>query len=229
MKTIGMLGGMSWESSALYYRLINEEVKKRLGGLHSARIILSSVDFAEVVAMQSAGDWEGGAGLLSEAARDVERAGADLLIICTNTMHMVYGQVANSLAIPVLHIGDATADAVLEAGLTRVGLLGTRFTMEKDFYRERLEARGIEVLVPDGKGRKLVDRVIYQELCLGDVREKSRKDYLEVMEEMAGRGAEGIILGCTEIGMLVGSAHTALPLFDTIVLHAMSAVDMAME
>ena len=228
MKTIGLLGGMSWESTALYYRLINEETRRRLGGLHSARTVLFSVDFHDVEAMQDRDDWEAAAELLGDAAARIEKAGADFLLICTNTMHKVADDVAARIDIPLLHLADATADRITECGVSTVGLLGTRFTMEQDFYRERLERRGITVLTPAKDDRQLVHRVIYEELCLGIVQDESRTAFLDIMNALTRRGAEAVIQGCTEIGMLVGDEHTDITLFDTTRIHAEQAVAAAL-
>jgi len=229
MKTIGLIGGMSWESSAHYYRIINERVRASLGGFHSARILMHSVDFAPIETMQAEGRWDDVAAELAEAARCLERGGADCVLLCTNTMHKVADAVASGVRIPLRHIADATAAAVRAAGLRRVGLLGTRFTMEEGFYVARLTRLGeLDVLVPDAAGRALVNRVIFEELCLGRVLDGSRADYLGIIGELANRGAEGIILGCTEIGMLIGGAQASVPLFDTTVLHACAAVDWAL-
>jgi aspartate racemase len=228
VKTIGMLGGMSWESTALYYRLINEETRRRRGGLHSAPIALVSVDFDEIETLQAAGDWDRAGDLLAARAREVEAAGADFLLICTNTMHRVADAVVAAIDIPLLHLADATARRIRAAGLTRIGLLGTRFTMEQDFYRARLEAQGIEVLVPNAADRALVHRVIYEELCLGEVRDASRAEYLRIIDALAAAGAEGVIEGCTEIVMLVQQVHTTMPLFDTTAIHAEEAVARAL-
>ncbi|GHH59888.1 aspartate racemase [Kitasatospora indigofera] len=228
MKTIGLLGGMSWESTAEYYRLLNVLTRERLGGLHSAKCVLHSVDFAEIEALQSAGRWERAGEVLAEAARSLEAAGADLLLICTNTMHKVAGQVAAAVSVPLLHLADTTAAAVLAAGLGKVGLLGTAFTMEQDFYRDRLAGHGLEVIVPDPAGRAEVHRVIYQELCLGIVREESRDAYRAVIADLVAAGAEGIVLGCTEIELLIGPEHSPVPVFATTSLHARAAVDAAL-
>ncbi|MEW2392927.1 aspartate/glutamate racemase family protein [Streptomyces venezuelae] len=228
MKTIGLIGGMSWESSAEYYRLLNELVRERLGGLHSARCVLYSVDFAEIERLQVRGEWERAGDVLAGAAKGVEAAGADLVLICTNTMHKVADQVQDAVSVPLLHLGDATAEAVRRAGITRVGLLGTAFTMEQEFYRERLSAHGLDVLVPDEAGRGLVHRVIYEELCLGVVREESRAAYQEVIHSLIDRGAQGVILGCTEIELLIGQEHSPVPVFPTTRLHAEAAVDAAL-
>jgi aspartate racemase len=229
MKTIGLLGGMSWESTALYYRAINEGVKERLGGLHSAQIALVSVDFQEIETLQMAGNWQRAGQKLGQAARRVEDAGADFLLICTNTMHKVAPQIEAAITIPLLHIADATADCIKSRGIGAIGLLGTRFTMEQDFYAGRLrESHGLDVLVPPLKEREIVHRVIYEELVLGIVREDSRQQYLAIMDELQKQGAEGIIEGCTEIVMLVQQEHTHIPLFDTTAIHAQAAVEWSL-
>ena len=227
MLTIGLLGGMSWESSAVYYRLANELVRERMGGLHSARCLLYSVDFAEVEEMQVSGRWDDAAEALADGARALEAGGADLLLLCTNTMHKVADQVEAAVAIPFLHLADATAAAVREASVTTVGLLGTAFTMEQDFYRDRLASHGLTVLVPGDDDRALVHRVIYDELCLGVVDAGSRAAYQEVMGRLVDRGAQGIILGCTEIELLVGPEDTRVPVFPTTRLHVEAAVEHA--
>ncbi|MEU5435171.1 aspartate/glutamate racemase family protein [Streptomyces sp. NPDC020719] len=229
MKTIGLIGGMSWESSAEYYRLLNELVRERLGGLHSARCVLHSVDFAEIEELQSAGEWELAGEILARVAKGVEAAGADLVLICTNTMHKVADQVAAAVSVPLLHLGDATAEAVRDRGIRRVALLGTAFTMEQDFYRDRLRAHGLDVLTPDAAGRALVHRVIYEELCLGVVKDESRRAYQDVIAALVGEGAEGIILGCTEIELLIRQEHSPVPVFPTTRLHAEAAVAAALE
>ena len=230
MKTIGLLGGMSWESSALYYRILNEEVKNRLGGLHSARCVMLSVDFAEIETLQMAGEWDRAGALLAEEARRIEAAGAEMLLLCTNTMHKVADRIEGEISIPFLHIADATASTIREAGLRTVGLLGTRFTMEEEFYAGRLRERwGLVVLTPDPVDREIVHRIIYEELVLGIVREESRREYLRIIEDLRRRGVQGVIEGCTEIGMLVGPEHTDVPLFDTTRLHALAAVDAALS
>jgi aspartate racemase len=228
MRCIGLIGGMSWESSALYYRLLNEGVKQRLGGLHSARCVLASVDFAEVEAMQSQGRWDAGE-LLAAQARGLEAAGADVVLICTNTMHKVADQVAAAIGVPLLHLADVVADAVTAAGIGTVALLGTRFTMEESFYSDRLAARGLSVLTPDADDRALVDRVIYTELVLGTVEDASRAAFVEIIERLAARGAQGVILGCTEIELLVGPSDIELPTFATTRLHAEAAVEFALS
>jgi len=227
-KVIGLIGGMSWESSAEYYRLLNQGVRARLGGAHSARILMWSFDFAEVEALQHAGRWDQAAALMADAARRLERGGADLLLICTNTMHLMAEQVQAAVAVPLLHIADPTAGRIQAAGLHRVGLLGTAFTMEQDFYRGRLRDRfGLDVLVPDEADRRVVHRIIYEELVQGQVVPASRQAYRDVMARLAARGAEAIILGCTEIMLLVGAGDSAVPLFDTTALHAEAAVSLA--
>ncbi|MEU8924051.1 aspartate/glutamate racemase family protein [Kitasatospora sp. NPDC048545] len=229
MKTLGLIGGMSWESTAEYYRLINELTRDRLGGLHSARLVLHSVDFAEIERLQAAGRWEEAGQVLAGAARSLEAAGADLLLICTNTMHKVADQVEAAVSVPLLHLADATADAVRAAGLRRVGLLGTAFTMEQDFYRGRLASGGLDVLVPDAGARALVHRVIYEELCVGVVREESRAAYREVIGDLVAAGAQGIVLGCTEIELLVRQTDSPVPVFPTARLHAQAAVAAALD
>ncbi len=228
MKTIGLLGGMSWESTALYYRLINEEVRARLGGLHSAKIAMLSVDFHEIEVMQANDDWAAAADVLAHSAKQIEAAGADCLLICTNTMHLVAPAIAEAIDIPLLHLADATAQQIRSDGVSCVGLLGTRFTMEKDFYRERLEAQGLTVFTPDDEGRRTVNDVIYNELCLGDIRDTSRDAFLDVIEGLRERGAEAVIEGCTEIGLLVKPADTSMTLYDTTHIHAKAAVDFAL-
>jgi aspartate racemase len=229
MKTIGLLGGMSWESTELYYRLINEETKRVLGGLHSAPIAMVSVDFDEVERLQAQEDWDAAAQLLSHKARQVESAGAEFLLICTNTMHKVAEQVANAIDIPLLHIADATATRVKASGAQRVGLLGTRFTMEQQFYKGRLERSGLEVLVPPKDDRVFVHRTIFEELCLGRVNPASKREFLRIIDALHEDGAEGVIEGCTEIGLLVGQEHTNVPLFDTTRIHASQAVAEALK
>ena len=230
MKTIGMLGGMSWESTASYYRALNEGIKQKLGGLHSAKICMHSVDFAEIEKLQHEGDWQGTAQILCEAARSVEDGGADFLMICTNTMHKVAPEIEAVISIPLLHIADATAERLREDDIKRVGLLGTCFTMEQDFYKGRLSERyGIEVLVPDAGQRQLVHDVIYNELCLGKVQSQSRSSYLAIIDDLASQGAEGVILGCTEIALLVEQKDTGVKLYDTTAIHAQKAVEFALD
>jgi aspartate racemase len=230
MQTIGLIGGMSWESTAEYYRLINERVKERLGGLHSAKIVLYSVDFAEIEELQQQGDWQQATELMVDAAQRVRAGGADFVVICTNTMHRMADEVERQTALPVFHIADATARAVVEAGVEVVGLLGTRFTMEQDFYRGRLATlHGLEVLVPNEPDRTFVHDVIYDELCLGVTRDESRRGYLDIIKQLEQRGAEAVILGCTEIGLLIGPDDTDTLLFDTTGIHAEAAADRAVE
>ncbi|MET0553270.1 MAG: aspartate/glutamate racemase family protein [Vicinamibacteria bacterium] len=229
MRVIGLVGGMSWQSSAAYYRLINEEVRTRLGGQHNARSLLYTVDFAAVEVLQREGRWEEAGELLADAARRLERGGADCVVLCTNTMHKLAHRIEAAVGIPLLHIVDATAHALVARGLDRVGLLGTAFTMEQDFYRGRLRDRfGVEATVPGEADRALVHRIIYDELCQGIVRPESRAAYTAVMRDLAGQGAQAIVLGCTEIMLLVGQADTSLPLFDSAALHAAAAVDFAL-
>ncbi|MEE4418236.1 aspartate/glutamate racemase family protein [Streptomyces bugieae] len=229
MRTIGLLGGMSWESTAEYYRLLNELTRERLGGLHSSKCVLYSVDFAEIERLQVEGRWDEAAEILAEAAKALEAAGADLLLICTNTMHKVADQVAAATSVPLLHLADTTAEAVRAQGLRRIGLLGTAFTMEQDFYRGRLARHGLDVLVPDAPGRSTVHKVIYDELCLGIVREESRASFQAVINDLVTAGAEGIVLGCTEIELLIGPEHSPVPVFPTTRLHAEAAVDRALQ
>ncbi len=225
MNLLGIIGGMSWTSTAEYYRLLNEGAASRLGGLHSARLLLHSVDFAQVEAMQREDRWDEAGDLLAEAARGLERAGAGALLLATNTMHRVAPAIEQAVNIPLLHIADCTARAIRAAGLTRVGLLATRFTMEQDFYKERLAAHGIETLVPDEAGRAEIHRIIYDELCRNVVRPESHHVYREVMAGLVDRGAQGLILGCTEITLLVGAGDTGVPVFDTTALHVQAALD----
>ncbi|SFN07391.1 aspartate/glutamate racemase family protein [Marinobacter pelagius] len=228
MKTIGLLGGMSWESTQTYYRLLNEGVKARLGGLHSAKLILYSVDFAEIEALQHQGNWAETARILSQAARALEQAGADFLVIGTNTMHKVAPEIEQAIGIPLLHIADATAGVLKRDGVSSVGLLGTRFTMEQDFYRARLEQSGIGVIVPNESERELIHRVIYEELCQGAINQESKQAYLEIVASLADRGAEAVILGCTEIGLLIQQEDTPVALYDTTEIHAAQAIEKAL-
>ena len=229
MKRIGLLGGMSWESSAEYYRLVNEAVRDRLGGLHSADCLLRSVDFADIEALQRSGDWDEAGRRLADEARALADAGAELVVLCTNTMHKVADAIAGAVDVPFVHIADTTADAVRAAGLRTVGLLATGYTMEQDFYVGRLrDAHGLEVLVPGEADRRIVHDVIYDELCVGVVRDESRDEYRRIMGDLADRGAEGILLGCTEIDLLVGAADAPVPVFDTTRLHAERAVELAL-
>jgi len=227
MRVIGMLGGMSWESSAEYYRLANELVRERLGGVHSARILLDSVDFADIERLQMSGDWTEAGTVLADRARAIEVAGAELIVLCTNTMHMVIDAIENAVSVPVVHIADATATRVTEAGIARIGLLGTAFTMGQDFYRGRLAEHGLEVLVPDDKDRELVHRVIYDELVQGVVSDASRSSYQRVIRRLVEAGAEGVILGCTEIELLISAGDSPVPVFPTTRIHVETAVDRA--
>jgi aspartate racemase len=230
MKTIGMLGGMSWESSIEYYRIVNQTVKEKLGGLHSAKSLMYSVDFAEIETLQSAGRWEEATQAMIEAARHVEEGGADFLVICTNTMHKMADEVEAAINIPLLHIADATAEAIKAQGLSKIGLLGTKFTMEKEFYRGRLvEKHGLDVLIPDTEDREIVHRVIYEELVLGEIKVASREAYKKIIEKLIASGAQGIILGCTEIGLLFKEEDSRVPTFDTTYIHAMAAVEYALK
>jgi aspartate racemase len=230
LKVIGLLGGMSWESTLPYYRRINEHVRQKLGGLHSAKIVLYSVDFAEIEKLQHLGEWEEAGAQLAETARAVERAGADCLVLCTNTMHRVAPAIERAVRIPLLHIADATAEEIKAAGHSVVGLLGTRFTMEQDFYKGRMEKRhGLSVLVPPEADRAVVHAAIYEELCLGRIVERSREEYRRVMEDLVARGAQAIILGCTEISLLVGQSDSPVPIFDTTAIHARRAAEWAVS
>ncbi len=229
MKTIGLIGGMSWESSIEYYRIINETVRARLGGLHSAKSIMYSVDFAEIETLQQQGKWDEATDLMIDAAQRVERGGADFVIICTNTMHKMADEVQNHIQIPLLHIADATAEKIKAHGLKKIGLLGTRFTMEEDFYRGRLtEKQGLEVIIPRERERDIVHRVIFDELCLGEIRKPSKEQYVRIMDHLVRDGAEGIILGCTEISLLIQEEDSQIPLFDTTKIHAVAAVEYAL-
>jgi len=229
MKTIGLIGGMSWESSLLYYRLINQGVQQRLGGLHSAELLMHSVDFAPIENLQHSGDWEGASKILMDAARRLEAGGADFFLIGTNTMHQVAAAVSAAVDIPLLHIADATAQALINNQVRRVGLLGTAFTMELEFYRERIERNGIEIVVPELHDRQMVHDIIYQELCRGTIDDDSREVYLAIIGRLGEQQIDGVILGCTEIGMLIDSCHTDMPLYDTTAIHAAQAVDYALQ
>ena len=230
MKVIGLIGGMSWESTVPYYRQINEVVKERLGGLHSAKVILYSVDFHDIEQSQRAGDWDSAGKLLANAAHSLESAGADILVLCTNTMHKVASAIEAAVRIPLFHIADATGAEIQQAGFSTVGLLGTRFTMEQDFYRDRLSKRhGLNVLIPKPEDREIVHRIIYEELCLGKIVPNSRAEYRRVMAELVAQGAKAIILGCTEISLLVGQQDSEVPLFDTASIHARRAAEWALS
>ncbi len=229
MKTIGLIGGMSWESTQTYYRLINQKVREQLGGLHSAKIVLYSVDFSEIEALQHKGDWDGTAKILISAAQSIEAGGADLLLICTNTMHKIAPQIEQATTTPLLHIAEATAKVLIRDGITSVGLLGTRFTMEQAFYRERLEKQGIKVITPGDSERNAVHRIIYEELCQGIIDPVSKTAYLDIVDSLAARGAQAVILGCTEIGLLIQAADTRVALYDTTEIHADQAVELALK
>ncbi len=229
-KTIGLIGGMSWESSAEYYRIINQEMQRRLGGVHSARSLMWSADFDEIKQLQHAGEWEKLAQAMQDAARHVERGGADFIVLCTNTMHRLADAMSSAVRIPLLHIADPTADRIKAAGFKRIGLLGTAFTMEQDFYKGRLQTHhGLEVIVPDADDRKIVHEIIYKELVLGQINPDSRQAYRDIIARLIENGAQGIILGCTEIMLLVSDEDSAVPLFDTTTIHAIAAVDFALK
>lgn len=229
MKTIGLLGGMSWESTVTYYQIINETIKARLGGLHSAKIFLHSVDFAEIEKHQSKGEWDKSAVILSKAAKSLEQAGADYIVICTNTMHKVAPDIEKEINIPIVHIADATAEELQKDGIKRVALLGTKYTMTQDFYKQRIQARGIEVMIPDAEDVDIVNQVIYDELCLGKISSDSRKEFVRIIAGLQDEGAEGVILGCTEIGLLIGKEDSSLPVYDTAQIHARVAALKSLE
>ncbi len=230
MKTIGLIGGMSWESSIEYYRIINETTKAKLGGLHSAKSIMVSVDFAEMETLQHQGKWTEAAQMLIDAAKNLENGGADFIVLCTNTMHKVADDIQANVKIPLLHIADATAQIVKDSGIQKIGLLGTRFTMEEEFYKGRLSQKyGLSVNVPNAQQREIVHRVIYEELVLGKIEQRSKEQYIDIMEQMIAQGAEGIILGCTEIGLLIHEQDSQVPLFDTTRIHAEAAVEYALK
>lgn len=229
MKTIGLIGGMSWESTSLYYQQINRIVQNKLGKLHSAKVILSSVDFQEIAALQSKGLWQEAGEYLAQQAMNLEKAGVDCIVLCTNTMHKVASQIEEAIAVPFIHIADATAKEILSQNIRKVALLGTAFTMEQDFYKARLQNHGIDVIIPKETSRKTVHRIIYDELCLGIIKPESQQKYMTVVEELIAEGAEGIILGCTEICMLIGDVKFSVPLFDTTAIHAKEAVNFALE
>jgi aspartate racemase len=230
MKTIGLIGGMSWESTIPYYRIINETVRERLGGFHSAKLILYSVDFHEIEQLQSSGAWDESGRMLAQAARSLEAAGADILVLCTNTMHKVADAIETAVNIPLFHIADPTAQEIKQAGIKKVGLLGTRFTMEQDFYRGRLrDQHQLDVLIPDDADRGIVHKIIYDELCMGLVRDASRAEYRRIIQRLVDQGAQGVILGCTEISMLVGPSDSSVPIFDTTSVHARKAAEYALK
>ncbi|WP_212936911.1 aspartate/glutamate racemase family protein [Bacillus hominis] len=229
MKTIGLIGGMSWESTSEYYRILNEEIKSRLGGLHSAKCMINSVDFEEIERFQSSGDWNGAGEVLGNAAYSLQMGGADFIIICTNTMHKVVDKIKENINIPVLHIADATAKEIKRKGIQTVGLLGTKYTMEQDFYKSRIVENDIKVIVPSEKNREKINEVIYTELCLGEITPQSREYYKRVIEKLVQEGAQGIILGCTEIGLLIKQEDVSVPIFDTTHIHAIEAVNFALE
>ena len=220
LKTIGLIGGMSWESTVTYYKIINEIIKEKLGGLHSAKCILYSVDFQEIEECQANGNWEKSGEILGEAANNLEKAGADFIVICTNTMHKVVNQIKEKISIPILHIAEMTAEKILEKGLKNIALLGTKYTMEQDFYKSKLIEKGINVIIPDKNDIEIINEVIYDELCLGIINSNSKKKFLEIVDKLRNKGAEGIILGCTEIGLLIKNEDTDVPLFDTAIIHA---------
>ena len=223
LKTIGLIGGMSWESTVTYYKIINETVKEKLGGLHSAKCILYSVDFQEIEECQASGNWDKSGEILGEAAYSLEKAGADCIVICTNTMHKVINKIKEKISIPILHIAEMTAEKILEKGLKNIALLGTKYTMEQDFYKSKLIEKGINVIIPDKNDIETINEVIYDELCLGTINFNSKKKFLEIVDKLRNKEAEGIILGCTEIGLLIKNADTDVPLFDTAIIHAEQA------
>lgn len=229
MKTIGLIGGMSWESTVSYYQNINEEVKNRLGGLHSAKIILYSVEFDEIEKCQSRGNWKKAGDILGKAAQGLESAGADFILICTNTMHKVAPQIASMIHIPVIHIADATAEELEKCHIQKVGLLGTKYTMTQDFYKQKLIDRGIKVVIPEEADIDIVNDIIFHELCVGEIKEESRKKFQRIMDSLRDKGAEGVILGCTEIGLLIHQSDSSLPVFDTTQIHAKRAVETALD
>lgn len=228
MKTIGLIGGMSWESTITYYQILNEKMKEELGGFHSAKILLYSVDFAEIEKCQADGDWDKSAEILAKAAQNLEKAGADYILICTNTMHKVAPQIQARISVPIIHIAEATAEKLKQQGIAKVALLGTKYTMTQDFYKEKLVEAGIEVLIPDTADIETVNNVIYNELCLGTISEQSKQKYLKIIDGLSQKGAEGVILGCTEIGLLIQQRDTTLPVFDTTLIHAERAAELAL-
>lgn len=229
MKTIGLLGGMSWESTATYYKIVNEVVRAELGGLHSAKVLLYSVDFQEIEECQANGEWDKSAEILSIAARNLEKAGADFIVICTNTMHKVASNIQKEISVPILHIASATAQKLIENNISKVALLGTKYTMKQDFYKKILIERGIEVLIPDNDDVEIVNNVIYDELCLGIISKESKEKYINIIDKLENNGAQGVILGCTEIAMLIGKGDISIPVFDTTQIHATLAAMFAIE
>lgn len=229
MKTLGLIGGMSWESTVTYYRVINETIKKELGGLHSAKILLYSVDFDEIEKYQSSGDWEKSADVLAEAAVRLENAGADYIVICTNTMHKIAPEISTKISIPIIHIAEATADKLKEHNIKNVGLLGTKYTMTQDFYKSKLIEAGLNVIIPNDEDVETINSVIYEELCLGEIRSESKVKYLDIIRKMEKEGAQGVILGCTEIGLLIQQNDTELPIFDTTLIHAERAARLSIN
>lgn len=229
MKTIGFIGGMSWESTVTYYQIVNETVKRELGGLHSAKVLLYSVDFAEIEEYQTKGEWDKSAAVLAEAAQNLEKAGAGFIVICTNTMHKVAPVIQKKISIPIIHIAEATADALKENGIEKVGLLGTKYTMTQEFYKSKLIEAGIEVVIPDEAGVTVVNSIIYNELCLGIISEESRKKFVNIIKQLEKAGAQGVILGCTEIGLLIHQKDVEIPVFDTTQIHATKAALLAIE
>ena len=229
MKVIGLIGGMSWESTVTYYKIINETVKERLDGLHSAKCVLYSVDFQEIEECQANGDWEKSGEILGEAAYNLEKVGADFIVICTNTVHKVINEIKEKISIPILHIAEMTAEKILERKIKNIALLGTKYTMEQNFYKEKLIEKGINVIIPDKDGIKSINDIMYEELCLGIINPESKTKYLEIIKKLEKEGAEGVILGCTEIGMLVKKGDTDIPLFDTAIIHAEQAAIYSIE
>ena len=229
MKTVGLIGGMSWESTATYYQILNETIKKELGGLHSAKVLLYSVDFAEIEEYQAKGEWDKSANVLSKVASKLEKAGADFIVICTNTMHKVAPQIEKAISIPLIHIADATADKLIQNQMKKVALLGTKYTMTEDFYKSRLISKGIEVLIPNSNDIEIVNHIIYHELCLGIISDQSRMEYQRVIHLLKADGAQGVVLGCTEIGLLIGETDSSLPIFDTTQIHATKAAMLLIE
>jgi len=229
MKVIGLIGGMSWESTVPYYQIINNTVKEKLGGLHSAKIVMYSVDFAEIEEYQVNGEWDKSAKVLSEIAVKLENAGADFIVICTNTMHKVAPQIQKAITVPIVHIADATALEMQKSNIEKVALLGTKYTMLQDFYKERIESNGIEIIIPEAEDIETVNSIIYDELCLGEIKETSRAKYIKIIEKLKAKGAQAVILGCTEIGMLIKEKDSPLPVFDTTEIHAYIAAMQAME